>query len=206
MPNTTPPTGKDDFQKWFMGQIATGKARPEDISQYFAHGGSVDQLIKLVSTGSMSQQLQEAQRGQREQLGLRTALLGGEQGTGPNAIQAMTGQQGFNPFAGPQQMPQNPMQGIDFRSVFGMEAPPQADPQADPQVNPPPDGLLPPTNPGVGGGVVPMGGGGAGPLPVAAGGGAPAGPLPGPVPGAPPGGDHNKNLQAFLQAIKGGGR
>ena len=144
MPNTTPPTGKDDFQKWFMGQIATGKARPEDISQYFAHGGSVDQLIKLVSTGSMSQQLQEAQRGQQEQLGLRTALLGGEQGGGPNAIQSMLGQQGFNPYAGPQQMTQNPMQGVDFRSVFGMQAPPPPDDtglQADPNgggAGPPP--------------------------------------------------------------------
>jgi len=98
------------------------------------------------------------------------------------------------------------MQGIDFRSVFGMQAPPPPDgglPQ-DPGLPPDPNTGIPfdPTNPAIGGGVVPMGGGGGGlgaPIPGA--------PIPAP-PGAPPGGapNHNQNLQAFLQAIKGGGR
>ena len=115
------------------GKIARGEATPEDISKFFAAGGSPDELVRLVASGSLSQQLQQAQRSQGEQLGLRNALLttGGQ---GQGGIQALLNRPtGFDAFGSqPQEIEQSPFAGLDLSEfTSGGAQIPQPLPQPD---------------------------------------------------------------------------
>lgn len=187
------------------GLFASGQFTSADMQKWFSAGGGPEDLMRMLASGSMAQQLGAAGRTQQEQLGLRQALLQGrppaEEGgaMGLSTIQQMFSPQSFNPYAGPQTMPGSPFAGMDMSQIFstGLETgtgagqwvggDPNFPPEGPPKQEPPP-----PRDGGVGAGIP------AGP-PVVAGAGAGI-----PAAGPPaPGGDVMGNLKAFLAAIKG---
>ncbi len=99
--------------KGLRGLIAGGQMDLDTLMQFFQAGGSPNELMRLALSGSVGMQQKEAVRGQREQLGLRQALL--NQG----GISNLQNRQAFNPFGGPQELQGSPLAGIDFSQVFG---------------------------------------------------------------------------------------
>ena len=193
------------------GRIASGNFTEADMSAWFEAGGSPEELMRMMASATMAQQVSAAGRTQEEQMALRQALLrqvapteeGGAYG--PSAIQQLFNPQSFNSYAGPQTMPGSPFANVNLAPLGGITPPGGGDGGGYPPMTPLPGG----GEPLPGGGTIPPGGGIPVPMPPLAGGpsgmGAPAGAPPagaGAGAGAPSP-DVMANLKAFLAAIKG---
>jgi len=133
--------GKNDWLEFLKGQISSGQFDPKMFQAYGSLGGGLDTLMRAMTAGMMGYQQQQATESQGRTNAIRQALMAPGAEGGPSAISNMLNRKSFfNPYSGSQQVPSNPLAGVQFPGMGGgsQGTPQPPAPPAPPAPQPPP--------------------------------------------------------------------